>query len=367
MSGLASAQAPAKPKAASALAVVEDLRIPLAEVRSQRGNMILVGADGRMVVAPQWGGDMLAYDSTGKPLPGKQPIGGPKDPEITYISAFGWVGNTMWVHDQRTSSIALVDPQLKVTKSLEVPDWVRPTWADRKKYPVFGRLEPLALYPDGSWLVVPGNEKSLVDTPEYDKTMRYFLRINENGSIQRTIARARVPSKEGSPRGSAMGPYAPPRGSLKAMSFYNISSDGHRLVIGTPAAAERDSTHTVTMVSEKGDTLYSRVIQLPSPIMAVRVGRDGSVWMQLHGKDHDRTWLVLDPSGQQRGTVTFENISFVYDADASHVWTTERLNTTAQALVRYKVTVAPPPRTAAPSKSSGRPRPPASAPPSSIQ
>jgi hypothetical protein len=361
----AAAQGATKAKSPQGIGVVVDLRIPLAEVRSQRGTLVLVGGDGRMIAAPQWGGDMVAFDSTGKLLPGKQTIGGSQDPEITYIAAFGWVGKTMWVHDPRTSQIALVDAHLKVTKSLEIPAWVRPSWADRRKYPVFARFDPIAVYPDGSWLVVPSGERSLVDTPEYDKTMRYFLRIAESGSIQRMIARARVPVRDMSGRPGATGPAAAARGSLKMLSFYNVSSDGSWLVIGTPSASDGDSTHTVTLVNEKGDTLYSRVVQLPSPIAAVRVGRDGSVWMQLRGKDNDRTWLGLDPSGQQRGVVTFENPTFLYDADASHLWTTERINPTTQALVRYRITTAPPPRSPAPSRASGRPRPPASASPSS--
>src|SRR4051812_38484233 len=207
--GSATAQTTAKPKTSPGLGVVEDLRIPLAEVRAQRGTIILVGSDGRMIAAPQWGGDMIAFDSTGKPLPGKQPVGGPKDPEITFIAALGWVGKTMWVHDPRSDQIALVDPQLKVTKSLETPKWVRPTWADRRKYPVFARFEPLAVYPDGSWLVVPSSERSLVDTPDYDKSMRYFLRVTESGSIQRAIARSRVPAspKDPSSRVVFTGPF----------------------------------------------------------------------------------------------------------------------------------------------------------------
>ena len=86
----ASGQAAAKAKAPPALTVVEELRIPLSETRAQRGSAILVGADGRMISVPLWGGDMVAFDSTGKPLPGKQTIGGSTDPEIRYAEKFGF-------------------------------------------------------------------------------------------------------------------------------------------------------------------------------------------------------------------------------------------------------------------------------------
>lgn len=353
-------QVASKAKSLPALGIVEDLRIPLPEARAQRGASLLVGADGRMISVPLWGGDMVAFDSTGKQLPYKQTIGGPTDPEIRYAERFGWVGKTMWVWDPTSSQIALVDPQLKVTKSLEIPTWIRPTWADRRKYPVFGRMGALAVYPDGSWLVTPSSPKSLVDTPDYDKTKAYMVRIAESGSIQRTIAR--VPWRPDAPRG------VPADGGKKTsprnFAFWLASSDGSRILIGVPSMTPGDSNHVITVISEKGDTIYSRAMFFADPVAAARIGRDGSVWLQLRGRTGDRTWLGLDPSGRERGTITFENNTFIHDADGSRLWTTEKVGNT-QLLVRFKITNAPPPRTPAPSKASGRPRPPASASPSS--
>lgn len=122
----------------------------------------------------------------------------------------------------------------------------------------------------------------------------------------------------------------------------------------------------MTMINEKGDTIYSRTMLFPDPVASARIGRDGSAWFQLRGKTGERSWLALDPSGQTRGIVTFENNTFIHEADASRIWTTEKIGPT-QLLVRYRITTAPPPRTAAPSKGSGRPRPPASTSPSSTR
>jgi hypothetical protein len=353
-------QAASKAKSPPTLGIVEELRVPLPDARAQRGSALLVGADGRMISIPLWGGEMVAFDSTGKQLPYKQTIGGPTDPEIRYAERFGWFGKTMWVWDPPSSQIALVDQQLKVTKSLEIPTWIRPTWADRRKYPVFGRMNPLALYPDGSWLVGPTNPKSLVDTPDYDKTKTYIVRVTESGSIQRTIAK--VPWLPNAPRGvpAEKGKQVSPRN----FAFWNANSDGSRILFGIPSTVAGDSNHVLTLINAQGDTLYSRPMLFTDPVAAARVGRDGSVWLQLRTRTGDRTWLTLDPSGQPRGTVTFENNTLVHDADGSRIWTTERVGNT-QLLVRYKVTSAPPPRSPAPSKGSVRPRPPASASPSS--
>jgi len=356
-------QATAKLKSPPALTIVEELRVALPEARAQRGSALLLGADGRMISVPLWGGDMVAFDSTGKPLPGKQTIGGPTDPEIRYAEKFGWVGKMMWVYDPGSSQIALVDPHLKVTKSLEIPSWIRPSWADRRKYPVFARMNPLALYPDGSWLVTPSSPKSLVDTPDFDKTMTYLVRIAESGAIQRTVAR--VPWLPNAPRGGR------PDGATKQPSsrhfaFWNSSADGSRILVAVPSTTAGDSNHVLTVIGDKGDTIYSRSMFFPDPVAAARIGRDGSAWLQLRSRTGDRSWLALDPSGQQRGIVTFENNAFIHDADGSRIWTTEK-NGPTQSLVRYRITTAPPPRTPAPSKPSGRPRPPASASPSSTR
>ena len=342
-------------KASPTLGVVEDLRITLPEARAQRGSSLLVGADGRIVAMPQWGGDMVVFDSVGKQLPYKQAIGGPTDPEIRYVSTAGRVGKMIWIHDPQSSQIALVDPQLKVTKSLEIPDWVRPSWADRRKYPVFGRIFPLALYPDGSWLVTASSPKSLVDTPDYDKTMTYMVRIAESGTIQRTIAR--IPWVPNEARGGRA-ENGPRQGAPRNFAFWNPSADGSRILIGVPSTKPGDSNHVVTVINEKGDTIYSRSMFFADPVAAARMGRDGSVFLQLRGRTGDRTWLVLDPSGQPRGTITFENNTYIHDGDVSRIWTTEKVGN-SQLLVRFRITNAPPPRTAAPSKSSGRPRPPA--------
>ena len=152
-----------------------------------RGARIAISPDGRMIVAPQ-NGDLVDLDSTGKRLSWKIQIGG-KDPEIWIVDRIGWAANNMWVIDQGFRQIAIVDRSGKVTKSLEHPAWVRPAWNDRRNYPVFSRVTPLAVYPDGSWLVIPYREKSLLDTPGYDTTKQYVMRITEGGSIQRVIAR----------------------------------------------------------------------------------------------------------------------------------------------------------------------------------
>ena len=56
-------QAASKAKSPPTLGIVEELRVPLPDARAQRGSALLVGADGRMISIPLWGGEMVAFDA----------------------------------------------------------------------------------------------------------------------------------------------------------------------------------------------------------------------------------------------------------------------------------------------------------------
>src|SRR4029079_10376097 len=110
-------------------------------------------------------------------------------PEVGEVTAVGWDANGTWVSDAAWGQIALLDQYGNVSKSIELPDWVRPSFANRKTFPVFENMRVYARYPDGSMLVVPRGTMSIRGATPYDPDMNYLLRINEDGIIQRTIAK----------------------------------------------------------------------------------------------------------------------------------------------------------------------------------
>jgi len=301
---------------------------------------------------------------------------GSRDDEIGWVDRIGWLGNRLWVADPRYRQLAIIDERGKVIKSLEHPSWIRPTWADRRRFPIFARLEPLALYADGSWLVVPRNERSLVDTPEYDRNVAYIVRISAAGSIQRTVAR--VPRDEGNviiasgAQRRTMGiPYFP-------RTVWDVSSDGTRVaVVSTSMTGPDSATFRVTVIGAQGDSVFSR--RLPfvpmrmtaqsidsirtnvrtgvgarsadeirtlvtqrtpryyPPVAGVRVGRDHTTWVQLRPTADGRPWLVLDSAGAPIGMVTLPKEVMLQEADREHVWGFERSAGRIDALVRYRV------------------------------
>ncbi len=370
------------------LTAVADLRLTAIELGLQgnafgRAARLGISPDGRIVLTPQYGA-LIDLDSTGHRLTWKIQIGG-RDAEIYSVDRLGWIGDTMWVVDGGYRQIALVNRAGKVVKSLEHPSWVRPAWADRRTFPVFARVRPLALYADRSWLVIPSEERSLLDTPGYDKSFDYILRISEGGSILHTIARLphdqdRIEITSGSGKRTLMLPV------LRQM-VWNVSADAHRVAVVTTNARGRDSaTYRVTAIGDKGDTIFSRLypytpvmltpagadsVRAPNmgrvgslseevvrariaervpvsypPVTAVVAGRDNTLWLQLRptGKpasvklEDERPWIVLDATGEPIGTLALPGDVVIGEADRLHAWGFIARQGERPVLVRYRIT-----------------------------
>jgi hypothetical protein len=340
-----------------------------------RGAHLAIAPDGRVVVSPQ-SGDLVDLDSTGRRLSWKIQVGG-RDPEIRQVDRMGWVGNTMWIIDEAYRQIALVDRGGKITKSLEHPSWIRPAWADRRKFPVFSRVTPLALYPDGTWLAIPYSEKSLLDTPGYDTTVQYVMRISESGAIQRLIARVpRQPARFFLTSGKTSRSYFI---QYRAQDVWTWSIDGLRLAtVNVNARGPDSATFRLNFIGEKGDTLFSRLYpytpikitqqardslrdrtqgklgslseeevrnlvaeKIPPfypPITGVVIGSDYTIWLQLRGLGDDRTWLVLDSTGAPIGSVVLSKDFQLEVGDRQRVWGFERKLGRPPEIVRYRIT-----------------------------
>ena len=398
---------PVGAQAPRSLTLLPGVRITAREMVWARGAVTGDGPDGCIVLAGRGGwGEVKGYDSTGKPLPWKLAVGRGNDAEILYPSRIGWINgtSTMWVSDPGYSQVALVDARGKVTKSIETPSWLHPHWADRRRFPVFAAMEPLAMYRDSSMLVMPFRERSFLDTPGYDHSVQHLLRVSWSGAIQKDIAA--LPLQQGSITASGPGgsehtvviPFA-------AHTLMATSSDGMRVVIATPGVATSDSgTIRVTALDDRGDTVFSRrypqpvaripqaaidrflgnvrafgsssaeqlrtaaAAQIPtfrSFLTTVLVGRDHSTWLVMRpavDSLRERNALILDAGGDLVGIVTIPAGEAPIAVNRAHVWalaaSTSRSPT---ALVRYTVapTAAPPARSGRGSASSRPLRPPA--------
>jgi hypothetical protein len=361
-----------------------DLKIDTALTTPVRQAFILPRASGDFVVAPiEAQGTMRWFDASGRALPFKVPVTYGRDSDVRWVSRLGWSGSALVAIDPGFRQIALLDRAGKVTKSLEYPSMIRPSWSDRHKYPLFSRYDVFALYPNGDWLVRPAEPKELMSTKEYDSTYSYFMRTNENGSIQRVIGRMRrnegvLERRSGGSRWVYRVPFFP-------RTMWDIASDASRIAIVSQALKGADSaSYRVTVLGEKGDTVFSKKFpttltaipkktvdsavarvsgsirdhpldelrglvarEIPPtypPVEGLIFGVDTTIWLQLHSSGADRQWLALDPMGGLIGVVSFPKTFVARAADHTHVWGFEAEGDQLRALVRYTITPLAPKR-----------------------
>jgi len=283
----------------------------------------------------------------------------------------------------------LVDSTGRVFTSIENPSWIHPSWAERRKYPVFASMEAFAVYRDETMLVLPGRARALLDTPGYDRSGIHLLRATWGGSIQRTVAmlpegeNAVVLNGKGCQRRVATIPFG-------SRTMWSVAADGSRIVVARPGVSTADSgTVRVTAIGERGDTLFARAIGQPavrvaqatidnllanqracgvfsadairdslsrriapfkSFVLNVMVGRDQTTWITLHAAadtSSERTVIGLDERGEVIGAVTLSANQMLVGADRAHLWVTEvDKPRTPATIVRFRLVATParPPR-----------------------
>jgi hypothetical protein len=401
LAGTAGAQSAPRP-----LSLVQDGHLELSKAGGARDALVVPAANGRVVVAPKnsWDATISVFDSTGKSMPWKIQTGRNDNADIMVVTRVGWIAgsNTLWVSDRGYNQVALVDGAGKVTKSIEYASWVHPSWAERRKFPVFASMDPVAVYADQTMLIIPGRERSLISTPGYDRTVTHLLRTTWSGAIQRSIAS--VPLEEGridmrakNGTGYIMTiPFAP-------RTVWSVSPDGMHIALAIPGVTRADSgTIRVVSLNDRGDTVFARRYPYPalrvdsaavdrflsniravgaisaerlrdsasrqipefqSLLNTVMAGADGSIWVVARAPSDSSKEihaLVIDPHGQLVGTVVLPANSRIAAATLDHLWIYElgRMNTPT-GVIRYSVraTGAPPARSAKPFASPNLSRP----------
>jgi hypothetical protein len=384
------------------LTYVRDTSLDLVR-QGQGGRTVtaLVRRDGYMIVAPEYFyGDAIAFDSTGKRQAWHVRFGGGGDAEVGFVTAWGWAGDSLWVADNGYRQLALIGGDGKIARSIGFPTWVLPTWHDRRQYPLFARMNWYAMYGDGTLLVEPYQVRRLFDTPGYDPDQKLLVRIDRDGRILRTVARApamegQLLLRSGTERKTWNVPNYP-------RSYWKTSTDGERVVLVAPIPSD-SGAFRVTMVSSLGDTLFSRryaidaarvsraaidsflttvkafgrynaqqvrdtitklIPPFRSPVAAVLVGVDHSVWVSIRrpkSEPQEAEWMVMDERGDVVGTTMLRRMFKMTAVSVDHLWSveTDRVRQNS-AIVRYRRTdarVVRPTRSASSSGSSSPARP----------
>jgi len=365
---------------------------------------LTVNHRGRMVIQTEpYTGKLIAIDSLGNKQPWDIAIGGNRrqreEADIGYRGKSGWVGDSLWIGDDMFGQVVLIDGNGKIVKSIERPSWIRPFWRDRHKYPVFRRMGWEALYPDGTMLVEPSNPRALFDTPGFDRSKTYLMRVNADGKILRVITQVpafdtRLRLVDGTRRKAFGHPFL-------TRNVWKVSADGERIAIAEPLKTANDSgAFLVTMLNADGDTVFTRryvvettrnspeaiatalagiesfgrhsaewirdTVRKDIPVFASRVigidvGIDHSVWVRLRSPVPETRLFVIDARGNPVGTVAFPPSWRPGGYSLDRIWTTERIgpsrNFKSSSVIRLKratTTAARPARNASTSASPAR-------------
>ena len=397
----AGAQAPRQ------LTLVPDRKIEIKINGNARDVLLAVGPKGQIAATVRytWQG-ISVFDSTGKPYPWRLLTGRGDSSEIGMPIRISWIGqsDTMWVADAAfDGQIVLVDGAGKVFKSLENPSWIHPSWGERRKFPVFGRMQLLSMGSDQTMLIIPSRPKSLLDTPGYNRSVTQVLRTTWDGAIRSSVATLPVENRAVQLRANGCNyvipvPFAP-------TSFWDVAPDGSRIAMVSMAGGKSDSGAVrLTMLNDRGDTVFARILPLPvervqqqkvdeflaslhscggfsaeqlrdsaksrvgtftSNVSGVMVGRDQTTWVLFRNPaaPTERNALILDPKGDVVGTAALQQNENPLAVGRDYYWSFEqgkaRMGST---LIRFRVDptakAAPPPRSAPASASSKPSRPP---------
>ncbi len=378
------------------LKLVEEWRADARKLRVDQTGQISIAPDGRVIVAPGYArgdgmrasrvelgrtgrAELASLDSTGKTVLWRLAIGWGHDAEIRTVDRIGWTDTQLWIGDRGFRQMALVDRAGRVTKSIENPPFARPRLSERRRYPIFVDVDPLARYPDGSLLVRPLTEKNVFDTPEFDSTATHLLRVSADGIIAASVAT--YPPDASVPLRGARGAVqvAVP---IQNRTLWSVSPDGNRIVLVSAAMTGKDGASIrIVMLNERGDTVFTRRMpftpamlaakardsvlngavarranvpaqvddqlraalagRMPPfypPVSSVFVGRDHTTWIALRPADTtSQSLLVLDPRGETIGGLRVAPNSAVLAADRDHAWTIERDARGVVAIVRFRV------------------------------
>ncbi len=120
------------------LRIVDSLKIDLKGLKIEPPLYLFPAPKKGLILYAQWRA-VWSFDSLGKRLWSKSYNWDDRDrtdkrdrPEVGEVTAVGWDANGVWVSDAAWEQVALLDQYGNVDKSIEIPSWVRPSFANRK-------------------------------------------------------------------------------------------------------------------------------------------------------------------------------------------------------------------------------------------
>ncbi|HEX3927512.1 MAG TPA: hypothetical protein VHW65_05905 [Gemmatimonadales bacterium] len=344
-----------------------------------RTNWIGVTSDGSIAVLQPTLVIVRFFDANGRAL-GRVGKRGSGTGGFAVMGRAGWVGDTLWVADVTQQRITYISPSRKVLRTAPMASDV--TLSSGESLPFLEGAagagpSPVASYRDRTSLNfgVTGSGAVPASLHELSRSGAALLHLSSDGTLLNVAAW--IPSSDAcqirAGRGGAGLPYC-------TAPLYAVAPDGRSIaIVDMDRASAPQTTFSVVLLSPRGDTLFAHrfpFVGVPIPahdvdsaiavriastqvllpeatpglrayhpafypaVQAALIGRDGRVWVQLHGGATDQQWLVLGVDGNAEAKVTLPASVTVRAATATALWVTEPGTDGSISVVRYDVPLA---------------------------
>jgi hypothetical protein len=333
---------------------------------------VLVGPDDRVFALDAGRSELQVFERSGVHA---RTIGrrGAGPGEFSDPSAFGFVGDTIWVHDwprSVTHHFALDGAYLLTTERGLALDSTRFRGSDlpiallEGNGGLFEATRPRSTLPPDAVgpVVYVAGPSGARDTLVTRAVWRGQVPVPGVGTLRvpalpdhplvavdglgRRIVVAEQPGADGIARVAIHGPGGR-RLVAVGVDGFSVSpvpaAVRDSLLAGATAALRRtmDRLPDVRRAVEDPEATMANVVRVPErmPALALaRVMRDGTVWLQLTPSgSRDREWLVLDTEGVAQRVVVVPAGFEVHDADGSHVWGVMRDSLDVDHLVGFEL------------------------------
>jgi hypothetical protein len=372
--------------------LVEELRLDAeAEDFSVVGGFV-AGPDGRIAVPLRQDYEVRLYDADGTRT---ATVGrhGSGPGEFQALGNLGWVGDTLWTFDSRLRSLAWFATDGTLLRAVPWPAGIRVH--DPAIGGAVGDLAyftPVAVFGDGSmlgdgrfWTERNGNraispstftltrldgDATVVVTPVPFEDPRWMLEVAGFGQPVPFTMR---PQSSATPDGSR----------LATLHTETQSADGGVLVLALYSWPESLAATAPDAAPGSGEPVLTRTYafrgqpipraamdsaldafmpppgrpregpenlpqrfqalareRMPSiytPVVALRLGVDDTIWFVLQPTAEERVSLILDGRGEPIATVATPVNVVIRQSSATHVWATERDEYGLNSVVRYRI------------------------------
>lgn len=334
---------------------------------------VVTDGAGRIFVGQPIEHDVAVFSPEGQPMTriGRRGRG---PGEFEGVSAMGWLGDTLWVSDQRQARTSLFDRDgsllttfrqavhvdarhgwralptayLEGGNVLSVPGVSQTAFSTRDPAPVpvllSGRqgdvLDTIALQPvqgralslrapNGAAILSSYQPFSEVPIPAVDPAGRRVILVDRPAAEKADVGYFHVSARDatGRPEWSHVYSYKPTAlsGAVRDSILRQLTAE-FRETFGSAGLAER---------AVKAALLLPRFVP---PVTSVIVGTDGTIWLRREDVSHSHVvWFVLDDRGQLLAWLTLPRGSTIKTASRSGIWAVEHNVNDEPLLVRYDV------------------------------